>query len=725
MLFGGLFAQSVRAVISNPAPVCVGSNCTITFSATGDYYLWTPPTGAKNITFDLMGAQGGRSGGLGGRVTGTLNSTPAALYIYVGGAGSSGSNAVGGFNGGGNAGGIKGDEGSGGGATDIRTGTTLADRLAVAGGGGGSGGFNGSVGGNAGGLTGSNGTTGQGGGGGAGTQTSGGNGGAPNGGTWGYAGALGVGGAGGSAGNAGGGGGGGGYYGGGGGGADTDATGLNGGGGGGGSSWSSATLTTSVVHTAGYRAGIGMAVLTYVMPPTVSSFTTGTTLTNATSLSYNLVFSESVTGLTNTDFVTTGSTASCTIGVSGTGSSYLITASTCSAGTFRLALSANSVTGVIAGPLADATAPDVVIDRALPSATISAPTSPTNATTLTYTVTFSESVTGLTTSDFSVTGTSCIIGALSGTGQNYTITVTGCADGAGVQLSLAENSVSDAATNAGPSPAPVIASVAVDRSVAEPFWATAAATTYLSPSFEVSFAEAITDFTAADVSNAGTATGCVISVTSTTVTRYAIATSGCSLGSVQISINPNSYTDALGNTGPAVVRTSGVTSVIAQPAPAPTPTPTPTPSPSATPTPTPSPTPTAAPAAEPATQQDSSTPLPAPSSSNGSDGDPGTPVTTEAFTEIIPAQPLRKTYELSPLLSQSWQAEQEPEYFYDSNEPQITVDNPTNNPPTFVERNWQSWLGIGVGIISSTLAGIGVIKAARQMRTRRLLRKFA
>ena len=67
VLFGGLFAQSVRAVISNPTPVCVGTTCTLTFDATGDYYLWTPPTGARNITFDLMGAQGGKTGGLGGR----------------------------------------------------------------------------------------------------------------------------------------------------------------------------------------------------------------------------------------------------------------------------------------------------------------------------------------------------------------------------------------------------------------------------------------------------------------------------------------------------------------------------------------------------------------------------------------------------------------------------------------------------------------------------------
>lgn len=185
ILFGGLIAQSVRAVSPNPAPVCVGSNCSVTFSYTGDYYQWSPPAGAQNVAIDLLGAQGGRSGGLGGRVTGSFVTVPTSLYIYVGGAGNQGSGAVGGYNGGGAAGSGRGDEGSGGGATDIRTGTLLADRIAVAGGGGGSGGFSGGGGGGAGGVSGSAGTSGQGQGGSGATATAGGSGGFPNGGSWG------------------------------------------------------------------------------------------------------------------------------------------------------------------------------------------------------------------------------------------------------------------------------------------------------------------------------------------------------------------------------------------------------------------------------------------------------------------------------------------------------------------------------------------------------------
>ena len=106
-------------------PVCEGDSCEIVFAYTGDVQLWSPPSGATNIQFDLIGASGGRGGG-GGRVTGTLSGVPETLLIYIGGAGSEGANASGGFNGGGAAGGNRGNEGSGGGASDIRTGSSLS-----------------------------------------------------------------------------------------------------------------------------------------------------------------------------------------------------------------------------------------------------------------------------------------------------------------------------------------------------------------------------------------------------------------------------------------------------------------------------------------------------------------------------------------------------------------------------------------------------------------------
>ena len=625
VLFGGLFAQSVRAVISNPTPICVGSTCTVTFDATNDYYLWTPPTAARNISFDLMGAQGGKSGGLGGRVQGTLTGTPSALYIYVGGAGAVGAGAAGGFNGGGPAGGSRGDEGSGGGATDIRSTTSINDRIAVAAGGGGTGGFFGGAGGAGGGANGSAGVSGQGQGGAGASQSAGGNGGSPNGGTWGTAGGFGIGGTGGTSSTSGGGGGGGGYYGGGGGGADIDGCCTNGGGGGGGSSWNHATLTTSVTHTAGYRSGAGIATISYSIPPSVTSFTPGTTLTNSSSISYSLVFNESVTGLSNTDFATTNSTATCSaIAVSGSASSYLITATGCSDGTFRLKLLANSITGTINGPTAEVSSADVLIDRIAPTVIISAPATPTSLLTLEYGLLFSESVNGLALNDFTVTGSGCEISAVTGQVTRYTLQVTRCADGANTSLALIANSVSDDAANLGP----------------------------------------------------------VMTAVSTTVTV---------------------------NRGTLVVST---------------------PTPTTTPTPSSSPTPTVV-SAPPVSGGGGG------GSSGGTSGSGGgaTPVvetqpaptvnSNPAGLQIVAPQPVRKTYAFTGAIKLPTSPEEEAVSIYEPDAPQITVDNPTNNAPIAKSDSWQQYAMIGVGSLSGLLATIGIVKAARQIRTRRLVKKFA
>ena len=243
---------------------CIDNECTITFGYTGQIEPLTFPANAINIRFDAFGAQGGKSGGGGGKVSGTFLEVPEILYITVGGAGGSNAAEPGGFNGGGTAGGSAGVEGSGGGASDIRTEYSLSSRIVVAGGGGGRGSGLGSGGGAGGGLVGAKGKTGQGSGGFGGSQSGGGLGGATYGeGTSGTQGEFGVGGTGGYGPLHGGGGGGGGYYGGGGGGADSDSCCTDAGGGGGGSSYTDSALVTDVVHAQGLRPGAGQIIISY------------------------------------------------------------------------------------------------------------------------------------------------------------------------------------------------------------------------------------------------------------------------------------------------------------------------------------------------------------------------------------------------------------------------------------------------------------------------------
>ena len=258
-------------------PLELISQTTTNIIFTGVRQTWTVPEGIDKVSFTLEGAQGGGSGGLGGKVQGDLRVTAGeVLNLFVGGSGLTGRNVSGGWNGGGSSGNDNRTSattgGSGGGATDLRLGgTNHSQRVVVAGGGGGKGRWSGGAGGAGGGIQGVAGANGQAFGGGAGTATVGGAGGGGNAGTNGFGnaglvGLAGQGGGGGSGSVAGGGGGGGGWFGGGGGGGDGDSSGQDAGGGGGGSSYADPVLTTDVVHTQGTRTGHGQITLTYISP---------------------------------------------------------------------------------------------------------------------------------------------------------------------------------------------------------------------------------------------------------------------------------------------------------------------------------------------------------------------------------------------------------------------------------------------------------------------------
>lgn len=265
-LFGTFPALQAAAAES-----CIGSACEVRFDYTGAQQQHIIPAAAKNIQIELHGAQGGKGGGAGGQTSATLpDDLEGRIFVLVGGAGSSQALAPGGFNGGGQAGSAHGDEGSGGGATDIRSTLALVDRLVVAGGGGGTGGWSGAQGAPGGGLVARDGDSGQGGGGKGGSQSEGGLAGSSNGGFRGTGGSFGHGGVGGISVAAGGGGGGSGWYGGGGGGADIDNCCSDGGGGGGGSSYAYSSAS-NVVHQIGTNFGNGYAILRYEIELSVVS----------------------------------------------------------------------------------------------------------------------------------------------------------------------------------------------------------------------------------------------------------------------------------------------------------------------------------------------------------------------------------------------------------------------------------------------------------------------
>ena len=106
----------------------------------------------------------------------------------------------------------------------------------------------------------------------------------------------------------------------------------------------------------------------------------------------------------------------------------------------------------------------IVEDAQPPVATLTAPSSPTRSTALSYSVAFDEPVTDLTQADLTLSGTAtgCTIGAPSGSGAVYAVGLTGCSEGT-VILTLAAASVSDLAANPGPADPVAAATVTIDR----------------------------------------------------------------------------------------------------------------------------------------------------------------------------------------------------------------------------------------------------------------------
>ena len=558
-------ATQATTVATNPAMVCSGATCTVTFPyVAGKYYEYTPIAG-ETISLKVVGGAGGNGGNDshagGAGATGsqvTLSTAPASgtvLKIYPGSAGVYGLTMVAGYGGG--AGGIStygdynggagapscnnngsGAGGGGGAASIVQIGSSTP--LVIAGGGGGGGGGGNYGNGTAGTGPSSNGLT---------YGSNGGGGGACDGGS-------GAGGGGGLTGGVGGGVGWASYnsygeffgYGG--------ATGSSGG----------PTGSTVVNNVAG-QTGNGYVTVTYVNR--TPSITTTSAYQNGTNVAFDVEFPEAVSGLTLSDFVIDqSSTATCssfTNLVSVSPTKYTVVASGCSEGALTVKLPSGSTTEVVGGEANfESVSASTVIDRTAANVSITAPTSPSNSSTLNFSVVTNEALKAgvLTASDFTVTGAGCTVGAItaptSPAVSPYNVAVTGCATNQTVGLTLKSGMVEDLAGNLSPASALVSSNVVTDYQAPTGTWVTPTLATTNLPTlyYTMLMTEPIapSSLAAADFVNAGTATGCVF-VPTTAGQTITLAVTGCSAGTVIPRLAANALTDLAGNTGPAAAIT--------------------------------------------------------------------------------------------------------------------------------------------------------------------------
>jgi hypothetical protein len=210
--------------------------------------------------------------------------------------------------------------------------------------------------------------------------------------------------------------------------------------------------------------------------------------------------------------------------------------------------SANSNTNTFT---VDATAPAVVsINRQNPASTL------TNATTLTYRLTFSEAVTGVSVGDFSLTGTGTAAGnvaAVAGVSTSvYDVTVTSASGDGTLRLDLnnAGTGIADLATNALAGGYTSGQAYTLDQTAPIATISTTAANpTSTSPiPFTVGFSEAVSGFSASGVTvTNGTITTAITNVGN----AYSFSITPMGNGAVGVSVVANAAQDAAGNGNPA------------------------------------------------------------------------------------------------------------------------------------------------------------------------------
>jgi PBP1b-binding outer membrane lipoprotein LpoB len=204
----------------------------------------------------------------------------------------------------------------------------------------------------------------------------------------------------------------------------------------------------------------GQVVTLEQTPPSVTAITAvGSSPNNAATEQYTVTFSQNVSGVTAADFalVNSGSVAGTISSVTGSGDTYTVTVSNVTGnGTMRLDVNAGTdIVDAAGNPLAGGyTGAVITLEHAAPTVTSFVPvgSSPNDAASEQYTITFSENVSGVDLGDFTLLHTGTAAGkitAVTGSGNSYIVTLSDVSGDGTLQLALnaSASGITDAAGN--------------------------------------------------------------------------------------------------------------------------------------------------------------------------------------------------------------------------------------------------------------------------------------
>ena len=339
------------------------------------------------------------------------------------------------------------------------------------------------------------------------------------------------------------------------------------------------TITDPTSAPLGVAFNTGPTYTVDLIPPVVSSIAlTPPTTTNAATVTYTVTFSEPVTGVLKADFglTSTGTIAGASVAsFSGTGTTRTVIVNTGTGeGTLRLdVLDHNNIIDAVGNQLGGAgtqnyiSGPAYTLDLTPPTTVSITGTAPltTKAAVVTYTVIFSEAVTGVDAADFSLTNTGAIAGASvgvpTGSGTTWSVPVnTGTGSGT-LKLNLIDNNtIMDIATNplggAGIQSFTTATVFTLDKTVPtvtsiNRLVPLTTSTALDSVTFQVIFSEAVTGVDTADFALTTTAVGASItSIAGSGTTYQLVVNTGTSINStIRLDlIDNNTIIDAVGNT---------------------------------------------------------------------------------------------------------------------------------------------------------------------------------
>ncbi|HUF98924.1 MAG TPA: Ig-like domain-containing protein [Ilumatobacter sp.] len=299
--------------------------------------------------------------------------------------------------------------------------------------------------------------------------------------------------------------------------------------------------------------------------------------TNVGAATFDVTFSESVSGFDEDDIILGGTAASGTTLVAVTGGPVVYTVSLTGItndGTVTISVAAGAATDSAGNGNTASTAIDneVTIDLTAPSATLDQAVTqidPTNAMPIRFTATFSEPVSGFDDADVIVTGTAGATDVVVTGGPSvYGITVSNPAGDGSVVATLAAGAAFDPAGN------PSGAAVSEDATVL--YDATAPSVTInqsegqadptdeLPVSFTVTFSEPVSGFDAADIVIGGD-TGASVAVVSGSGTTYTVTVSGATeAGTITADVPAGAADDNAGNTSAESSSTDNSVTITAQ-----------------------------------------------------------------------------------------------------------------------------------------------------------------